>query len=454
MKIALVHDYLNEFGGAERVLEAFCEIWPDAPIYTAFVNKNSSAYKRFVGTKSFSSNKRFKGKKIITSWAQNVPFFAAFLHSPLRFLAPLIWGSFDFSNYDVVLASSSWFVTRGFKKGNPSTPLRPIRETPFEVTQGKQGKQAQGRSGSQPLVEICYCHTPPRYLYGYPTSVEWQKYWPMRIYAAIVNHYMRVYDFEASQKTDYFIANSHEVAARIRKFYRRDSKVIYPPVDVKKFTVHPSTELRASSLQLTVKKKSVNRQPTTDNYFLVVSRLVAAKKVDIVVEVCAKLGLSLAVVGDGKEMDSLKKLADRSTVNREPSTVNFLGEVSDDKLIALYQNCRAVIFPASQEDFGLVPVEAAACGKPVIVNAEGGVLESVIDASTGSAQAGQMKGKCTGVYFDPPTTGSLTLALNNFMALEKKGYFDPAFIRNHARKFSKERFKREILRFVQSKTKA
>ena len=389
MKIALVHDYLNEYGGAERVLEALSEVYPDAPIYTAFVNKESSAFKRF------------NGKKIVTSWAQNVPFFASKLHSPLRFLAPLIWGSFDFSKFDVVIGSASWYVTKGFRKGK--------------------------------AVEICYCHTPPRYLYGYPTSVDWQKYWPVKVYALLVNHFMRVYDFEAAQKVDYFIANSKEVASRIKKFYRRESTVIYPPVDVKRFTVHSS--------QFTVKKRSDNRQPTTDNFFLVVSRLVAAKKVDVVVEVCAKLCLPLKVVGEGRELENLKNLALKY---EKGDCVEFLGGVSDEDLIKLYQGARAVIFPAQMEDFGLVPVEAMACGVPVIVNAEGGVLETGIDA----IPAG--KGKGTGVYFDPATSGSLTLAINNFADLEKQGYFDSVFIQKHAQKFSIERFKKEIKEFVES----
>src|SRR3990170_4569524 len=200
MKIALVHDYLNEFGGAERVLLALSEIWPDAPIYTAFYKKDSYAYERF------------KDKKIIASWAQNVPFFATKLHSPLRFLAPLIWNSFDFSDYDLVITSASWYVTKGVVKRNPSTH--------------------SVRAGSQRNVEICYCHTPPKYLYGYQTSVDWQKYWPVKLYALVVNHFMRVYDFEAAQKVDYFIANSKEVAGRIKKFYMRDSTVIYPPVEL------------------------------------------------------------------------------------------------------------------------------------------------------------------------------------------------------------------------------
>lgn len=187
MKVALVHDYIKEYGGAERVLEALSELYPDAPIYTAFYNRDSIAYKKF------------RHKKIITSWVQHIPFFSTYLHSPFRFLAPFIWGSFDFSEYDVVITSASWYVTKGIKKGNKPK-------------------------------EICYCHTPPRWLYGYRTSIEFQKYLPVRIYAAIVGHFMRIYDFNAAQKVDYFIANSQEVMERIKKFYRRDAIVIYPPV--------------------------------------------------------------------------------------------------------------------------------------------------------------------------------------------------------------------------------
>src|SRR3990167_4640957 len=471
MRVALVHDYLNEFGGAERVLLALSEIWPKAPIYTAFYRKGSSAYERF------------KNKDIRTSWAQKVPLFSRYLHSPLRFLAPLIWDSFDFSNFDVVIGSSSWYVTKGFKKRNPSTPLRlPFDSPSTRYARSGSLRIAQGRSGSQRTVEVCYCHTSPRYLYGYKTSVGWERYWPVKVYALLVNHFLRVYDFEAAQRVDWFIANSKEVQARIKKFYRRDSVVIYPPVDVN----------RLSLLVNWVKKKNPmnDLRLTMNSYFLVVSRLVASKNVDVAVEVYAKMGLPLKVVGAGRELENLKKLAgitsnlaDRSkkvkndvelkldkhsrsevreslgehSGSEDRSTIEFLGEVSDEELIRLYQNCRAVIFAASQEDFGLVPVEAMAAGKPVIVNAEGGVLESVVDA----IPAG--KGKGTGVYFelarnkpsyfDPPTAGSLTLAINNFVDLEKKGYFNANFIRSHAQKFSKERFKKEILKFMGSKVR-
>ena len=402
MKVAIVHDFLNEFGGAERVLEALAEIFPKAPIYTAFYKKGSPAYLRF------------KSKKIITSWAQNVPFFASYLHSPLRFLAPLIWGSFvgQLSAYDLVITSSSWYVTKGVKRRNPST--------------------RSARLGPQHTVEVCYCHTPPRYLYGYPTAKK-QKGFLIKTYALLVNHFMRVYDFEAAQRVDYFIANSKEVAARIKKFYRRDSKVIYPPVDVERF-VRKTTDYRLQTTAVDSRQSTVDR-----GYFLVVSRLVSAKRVDLAIEACAKLGLPLKVVGTGRDLDDLKDLARRSTVKDQPPTGQFLGEVNDPELIGLYQNCRAVIFPAEQEDFGIVPVEAMAAGRPVIALAQGGVLESVVDGKTG-------------VYFSPATSGSLTLAINKFLQLEERGTFDPKFIQRHAQKFSKDRFKREIEAFVKKHT--
>src|SRR3990170_404659 len=233
MKVALVHDFLNEFGGAERVLEALAEIFPKAPIYTAFYKKGSPAYLRF------------KSKKIITSWVQNVPFFASRLHSPLRFLAPLIWGSFDFSKYDLVITSSSWYVTKGVVK-RKTTP--------------KQSKLAAGQANDErKTLEICYCHTPPRYLYGYPTAKK-QKGFLVKAYALVVNHFMRVYDFESAQKVNYFIANSKEVAARIKKFYRRDSVVIYPSVDTERFTRSSTTDYRLPTIAVDRRRLTVDKE--------------------------------------------------------------------------------------------------------------------------------------------------------------------------------------------------
>ena len=184
MKVALVHDYLGEFGGAERVLETLAEMFPEAPIYTTFYRKGE-AYERF------------KSRDIRVSWAHYVPFSQQCFIAPLRFLAPLIWESFDFKDYDLVISSASWYITKGILTGPETT-------------------------------HISYIHTPPRYLYGFETSVNWQKYWLLRVYARVVNHFLRQYDFTAAQRPDVLIANSENTRGRIQKFYRRDAKVIYP----------------------------------------------------------------------------------------------------------------------------------------------------------------------------------------------------------------------------------
>ena len=362
MKIALVHDYLNEFGGAERVLLALSEIWPDAPVYTAFYRNDSPAFERF------------KDKKIIASWAQNIPFFSIYLHSPLRFLAPLIWDSFDFTKFDVVVGSSGWYITKGFKKKGSKT------------------------------IEICYCHAPPRWLYGYKTSIEFQKYWPVRIYGAIVGHFMRMYDFAAAQKVDYFIANSKNVAQRIEKFYRRDSTVIYPPVEI------PSISR--------VKK---------DDYYLIISRIVGGKGLDLAVKTAVKLGLKLKVAGRPAgyytEYKKLQKLAHKG--------VEFLGYVTDEKRAELYAGAKAFLALSEDEDFGITPVEAMLSGTPVVAFRGGGYVESVIDGKTG-------------IFFNEPTVESLSSAIKRF----EKMKFNPEACISQARKFSKERFKEEMKDFV------
>lgn len=362
MKVALVHDYLNEFGGAERVLLALSEIWPKAPIYTAFYRKDSPAWERF------------KNKNIRVSWAHYVPFFNSRLHSPLRFLASLIWGSFDFSDYDVVIGSAGWYITKGFRKGKNTT-------------------------------EICYCHTPPRWLYGYPTSIELQRYWPVRIYGVVVGHFMRMYDFKAAQKVDYFVANSRNVANRIRKFYRRKAKVIYPPVELPRISK--------------VKK---------GDYYLVISRIVGGKRLDLAVKAAIKLGIKLKIAGKPAgyytEYKKLEKLA--------KGNVEFLGYVSDKKLAELYAGAKAFLALATDEDFGITPVEAMLAGTPVIAYAGGGYLESVIEGKTG-------------IFFNEPTVDSLIKAIKKF----ERSKIRPENCVKRAKKFTKERFKKEIERFVE-----
>lgn len=344
MKIALVHDQLNEFGGAERVLLAMSEMWPEAPIYTAYFKKGSPAWERF------------NSRDIRTSWMQPLSTFA----SPLRFLAPFIWNSFDFSAYDVILGSSSWYITKGF------------------TTKGK-------------AIEICYCHTPPRWLYGYPTSIDWQRYKIVRMYATVVGFFMRHYDFEAAQRVNYFIANSRETARRIKKFYRRDSTVIYPPIDL-------PMVLQGDPLQ---------------NYYLFVSRPVGGKGFELAVAAAKKLGVQLKVVG-----------------------ARGGALVSDTQLAKLYAGAKAFLALATDEDFGMTPVEAMSMGTPVIAYRGGGYTESIIDGKTG-------------IFFDDPSVESLMKAIQRFEKIKKDWKNDCI---QQAKKFSKQRFQKELRTFIEENT--
>ena len=365
MKIVIVHDYLNEFGGAERVLLALSEIWPDAPIYTAFYKEGSQAHTRL------------KDKKIVTSWVHKIPLFSKYLHSPLRFLAPLIWGSFDFSNYDLVVSSASWYVTKGFG--------------------------TRGTSKVRP-VEICYCHTPPRWLYGYKTSIEFQKYWPVKIYAKIIGYFMRIYDYAAAQKVNYFIANSKNVAGRIKKFYKRDAAVIYPPVEIP---------------DIGRVQKGV--------YYLTLSRIVGGKGLDLAVKAMVKLGIKLKIVGSSAgystELKKLRKLSN--------SNVEFVGHVDDNEMARLYAGAKAFLALSTDEDFGITPVESMLAGTPVIAFGGGGYLESVVEGKTG-------------IFFYEPTVESLSSAIKKF----EKTKFKSEDCIDQAKKFSKARFKREMSEFV------
>jgi glycosyltransferase involved in cell wall biosynthesis len=371
MRVALVHDYLKEYGGAERLLQSLREIWPEAPIYTAFRLKDSAAGRAFAGAKIIESG-----------WAPLIKYKS--LYSPLRFLTPLIWKSFDLSDYDLVISSASWYVTRGFRVG-PKTRL------------------------------ICYCHTPPRYLYGYPTSIEWRRYWPVRVYGSLVGHFLRIYDYQTAQAVDEFIVNSKNVAARVRKFYRRDSTVIYPPVEVEKI-IKATQELKPQ------------------DYYLVVSRLVGAKGIELAIAAAQKAKIKLKIIGEsaglrwlGKRLEDLKG-----------EGIEFLGWVSDKDLYRYYGQSKAFLALATDEDFGITPVEAMAAGRPVIAFRGGGYLESIIEGKTGEF-FGPPVGKA-----NQPTIEALVGVLKNF----KPEKYNPKDCRRQAQKFSQERFKKEIKNFV------
>ncbi len=312
MKTALVHDHIQEFGGAERVLVALKDIFPDADVYTAFYTPEGLG----------NHAKKFENWSITASWADKVPFLKKF-YSPLRFILPWIWESFNFNNYDLVISSSGWFMSKGIIT-KPQT------------------------------THICYLHHPPRSFYYYETAIEWQKYPMFKIYGTLINHGLRIWDYLSSQRPDYFIANSKETQKRISKFYRRESEVIYPPVSVPRETVHNNN---------------------TKDYYLTISRLARAKHIDLLIKSANELKFHLKIVGTGRDETYLRSLAG--------PTVEFLGPLPDEELKGLYQNAKAFLFASVDEEFGIAVVEALGQGLPVIAFKSGGVPEIIENEKSG-----------------------------------------------------------------------
>lgn len=366
--MAIVHDYLNEYGGAERVLETLCKMYPEAPIYTAFAVPGSSAQEAFAG------------RKIIQSWFHWVPFYQK-LYSPLRFLIPWIWGPFNFSGYDLLITSASWYITKGLGK--------------------KFG-----------VKELCYCHTPPRWLYGYETSINWKKWGIVRAYALVVGHFLRMYDFEQAQKVDTFIANSANVQSRIRKFYRRESRVIYPPIKIQK-----------SNDKFTKQNQNSNSRK---DYYLMVTRIVGGKGIEIAIEAAQKAGFKLVVAGEKAGWAKYPIIN-----NQSPNNIQFLGRVSEEEKYSLMANAKAFLALARDEDFGITPIEAQAAGTPIIAYNGGGYKESVIDGKTG-------------VLFNEYSADGLLSAIGKFNKLK----WNNKACQENAKRFSEERFIKDFQNIV------
>lgn len=365
MKIAIVHDQLREFGGAERVLVSLKKIFPTADIYTTTFNLNSLG----------SHKQLIKDWKVNVSWFGKIPLLNKF-YSPFRFLTPLIWESFDFSKYDLVISSSGSWMSKGIKT-------------------------------KKSTIHISYIHHPPRYLYGYETAIEWQKYFFIKVYGQIINHFLRIWDFTSSQRADYLIANSEETKKRIQKFYRRDSTVIYPPVDVPKTT---------------------NYNLQTTNYFLTVSRLARAKHIDVLIKAANISKIKLKIIGSGRDEERLRKLAGPS--------VEFLGNLTDEELKKTYLNAKAFIFASKDEEFGIAVVEAMGYGLPVIAYKSGGIPEYVVDGKNG-------------YLFDKLEESSLIDKVNELTSLTKEEYLGMRKeARKTAEKFSEEKFIEQILHFI------
>ncbi len=360
MKVALVHDYLNQMGGAERVVIALHEMFPDAPIYTSIYDPTRV-------------DPAFQKMDIRTSFMQKLPMVTKH-HQPYLPLYPFAMEKLDLRGYDLVLSSSS-----AFGKGVITRP-----ET----------------------MHICYCHTPMRWCWNYEEYIEREHLGKVaRTILPFLITKLRTWDQISAMRVDHFIANSPIVADRIRKYYRREAIYIPPPVEASRFAFDPTTEV--------------------EDYFLVLSRLVPYKRIDLAIEACNQLQLPLVIIGNGRDLPRLKRIAG--------PTIRFLGKLPDQEVLHYYSHCRAFIFPG-EEDFGITPLEAQANGRPVIAYGAGGALATIVDGVTGT-------------FFHEQTVESLTAALASF----NERTFDPFVIRNHALEFDTPRFRGRILQFIETK---
>ena len=355
MKIALVHDWLNNLGGAERVLIELHKIFPKAPIYALFSNK------KFV-------SEFLPEAEVRTSSLQKIPFITK-LYKYLFFIMPMAVESFDLSDFDVVISSSVIF-----SKG---LVLKPKTR------------------------HICYCYSPTRFLWDRHSEYE-NRGW----LAILSSHLLRIWDRQASDRVDKFVAISKNVQSRIKKYYGKESKIIYPPI--------------------TLPTSQVGNAKSVDNlgYYLIVSRLFPHKNIDIAIDAFNKLGYELIIIGDGPAKNDLKKKSGKN--------IKILGYKKDVEVADYYRNCKAFIMP-QEEDFGLTSLEAMSFGKPVLALRKGGALETVIEGVTGE-------------FFDDPIPEALADGVRRLN--ENYSNYTSLVIQKWVEKFSRDRFKQEMLKLV------
>lgn len=354
MKVAIVHDWLTIYGGAESIIRILHELFPDAPIYTTVYNRENMP-------------EDFKQMDIRSSFIQKLPFAKKKYTSYLP-LMPYAFEQFDLSEYDLVISSNT-SCSKGVLTGTGT-------------------------------LHICYCNTPMRYGWDFYHEYIRTKNPVSRFFVAWMMKGIRQWDRLSADRVDVFIANSYNVAKRIKKHYRRGSAVIYPPVRTQLF--------RKSDIQ--------------EDFYLVVSRLVPYKRVDLVVQAFNELRLPLKVIGNGSEYKKIAAIAGPG--------VELLGRLDDDAVLEYMCRCKAFLFPG-EEDFGITPIEAQACGKPVIAYGKGGALETVIENETG-------------VFFYEQSVNAVAAAVKKSEEIE----FDADVIRKHSEKFSEERFVKELKTFI------
>jgi glycosyltransferase involved in cell wall biosynthesis len=369
MKVALVHDFLIQYGGAERVLEVLTEMFPEAPIYTLLYDKEKMRGK-------------FAGKVIVTSFLQKFP---KCLRKRYQFLLPLFPTApeaFDLRDFDLVISSS--------------------------------GAWSKGIVTRLNTIHIAYIHSPMRFVWDYNEKyLKEDRRGKLGFLVRPYLSYLRVWDRMAADRPDFLIANSQYTQARIKKYYRRDSQVIYPPAYVKTSAGKPVNH----------ESHITKHEANSGKYFLIVSRLSAYKKIEQVIEAFNKLQLPLVIVGEGRQDRYLRSIAKEN--------IKFLGWQPNEKLAEIYAGARAFIF-SGIDDFGIAPVEAMNYGVPVIALNKGGIKEIVDEKS--------------GVFFEVSTPEIIADGVRRFIENEKG--FDKENIKNKAREFSKERFVKELSEYI------
>ncbi len=359
MKIAIAHDFLLKLGGAERVTFELSKIFPEATIFTLLYDE------KIVGHK-------FPRERVIASSISNSP---SILKKRYKFFTnqfPRLIEEFDFSNYDLVISSSSAFM-HGII-------------VPLET------------------LHLCYCHSPMRYAWDWSNEYFEENEisgFKKIIYRNLVK-YLREWDYLAADRPDMYLANSNNVKKRIKKYFRQNSEIVYPPVDTERFRAKGKNE----------------------DFFLIVSTLSPYKKIDLAVQMFNKIGRRLVIIGDGAQREYLEMIAGEN--------IDFLGFKNDNVVKDYLESCRALIFPG-EEDFGISAVEAMACGKPVLAFGKGGCTETVISGKTGE-------------FFFEQTVESMEDGLARLMYNEK--FYRPMTIRRHALQFSKENFEKKIQQMI------
>jgi glycosyltransferase involved in cell wall biosynthesis len=369
-KVAIVHDFIEDYGGAEGVLEAICEIFPDAPIFTLLHNQK----------KSDKWNEEWiKSREIKSSFLEQAPTFLKRRKKYLLPFMPAAIESLNLRDYDLVISSCGAF--------------------------------SKGLVVKTKTIHICYLHSPMRYVWDWHREYleENRLKGGGKMLTRLFLNYLRTWDRASADRPDHLIVNSYYTAARVKKYYRRSSKVIYPPVKTEDF--YPQKENKG--------------------YFISVGRLSGYKRIDLIVDTFGKLKLPLVIVGQGSEMVGIKKKMKKCPDNNQLKLVGWKNRADMVKLI---QNARAFVF-AAEDDFGIAPIEAMAAGKPVIALRAGGAVETIKEGITGE-------------FFDEPKMEMLADGIRKFIGNENE--YDPEIIREQAEKFTRSRFKKEMEDYILS----